>query len=201
MVFVAKRIARRDVLDPDDRGDVAGITGLDVFPLVSLNLDQAADALALVCPWIVNRVALGKRTRINPEKDQFPDEWIAPKFESKGTEFSVVIRRRLDSFMGIGFHANRRRDIERAGQIVDDRIDQVLNALILESRTAHDRDKLVRDRLPADSSLQYFSRDRFLFEEKRADLVIDIRNRRDQIVVRLVNARLVLIWYCLNFVD
>src|SRR5437762_11118207 len=151
MVFVAKRIAGCDVLNPDDRGDVAGITGLDVFPLVGLNLNQAADALALVCPRIVNRVALGKRTTINTEKDQFPDEWIAPKFGSKRTEFSVIIRRRLDSFMCIGFHANRSRDIERAGQIVDDRIDQVLNAFVLESGTAHYRDKLVRDRLPADS--------------------------------------------------
>ena len=40
MIFVAKRVARRDVLDPDDRGDVARVTGVDVFALVGLNLNQ-----------------------------------------------------------------------------------------------------------------------------------------------------------------
>ena len=57
IIFVAKRVAGRDVLDPDDRRDVAGVTGFDVFALVRLNLDQTRDALALVRARIVNRVA------------------------------------------------------------------------------------------------------------------------------------------------
>ena len=38
MVLVAKRIAGGDVLDSNDGGDVARITGLDIFALVCLDL-------------------------------------------------------------------------------------------------------------------------------------------------------------------
>src|ERR1700730_16085974 len=119
MVFVAKRIACCDVLDPNDRGDVAGVTGVDVFPLISLNLNQAADALALVRARIVNRIALGKRAGINTEENQFADEWIAPKLESKRAEIAVVIRRRLDFLMRVGLHSDRRRNVQRTWQIID----------------------------------------------------------------------------------
>ena len=95
MILVAKRVARRDVLDADDRGDVARVTGFDVFALVRLNLDQTRDALALVRARIVNRVAFRKRAGINAEENEFADERIAPKFERERTEISVVVRRRF----------------------------------------------------------------------------------------------------------
>ena len=58
VIFVAERVAGRDILHADDRGDIAGVTGLDILAFVRLDLDQAADALALVRARIVNRVAL-----------------------------------------------------------------------------------------------------------------------------------------------
>ncbi len=63
MILVAKRVAGGDVLDADDGGDVAGVNGVDVLALVGLDLDQAADALALVGARIVNGVALGELCR------------------------------------------------------------------------------------------------------------------------------------------
>ena len=40
MILVAKRVAGGDILDADDRRDVAGVAGVDVFAFVGLNLDQ-----------------------------------------------------------------------------------------------------------------------------------------------------------------
>ena len=78
MIFIAQRVAGRDVLDSDDRGDVAGITGVDVLALVGLNLDQAADAVAFVGARVLNGVALGDLAGIDAEEDQLPDERITP---------------------------------------------------------------------------------------------------------------------------
>src|SRR4029077_3796307 len=162
-------------------------------PLVGLNLNQATNALALVRARIVNRVALGKGAGINAEKNQFADKWIAPKFESERAEPPIVVRRRLDLFVCVGLHANSGRDVERAWQIIDDRINEVLNAFILESRTPNYRDKSVRNRLAPNASFQQFRRNRLLFEEKHADFVVEIGDRGDQIIVRFVDNRLVFI--------
>ena len=57
MVLIAKRVAGGDILDTNDGGNIAGVTGLDVFAFVRLNLDQARNPFALVRARIVNRVA------------------------------------------------------------------------------------------------------------------------------------------------
>ena len=74
-----------------------------------------------------------------------------------------------------------RRNIERAREIIDHRIDQILHALVLEGGTADHRDELVRDRLPANARLQHLRRDRLLFEDRFRDFIVDIGNRFDQI--------------------
>ena len=45
---VAERVAGRDVLEADGRGDVAGADFLDLLALVRVHLQQPADALVLV---------------------------------------------------------------------------------------------------------------------------------------------------------
>ena len=54
-ILVAKRVAGVDVLDADDGGDVAGVNTFRFLALVGLDLDEAADALALVGARIVDR--------------------------------------------------------------------------------------------------------------------------------------------------
>ena len=40
MIFIAQRIAGRNVLNADDRRDVAGVTRLDVLTFIGLDLNQ-----------------------------------------------------------------------------------------------------------------------------------------------------------------
>ena len=54
-IFDTKRVARLDVLDADDGGDVARVNGIEFVALVGLDLDEAADAVALVRAGIVDR--------------------------------------------------------------------------------------------------------------------------------------------------
>ena len=90
MVFVAERVAGGDILDAHDGGDVAGVAGVDVLALVGLDLDQAADALALVGARIVNRVALGELARVHAEEDELSNEGVAPELERQRAECPVV---------------------------------------------------------------------------------------------------------------
>src|SRR5438552_8268463 len=118
MVFVAKSVTGGDVLDADDRGDVTRVTGLNVFALVRLNLNQTRDALALIRARIVNIVTFAQRPGVNAKENEFPDEWIAPEFEGERAEISVVVRRCIHWLMRIGLHPFGWRNIERTRQIV-----------------------------------------------------------------------------------
>src|SRR5436190_1344823 len=133
MILVTQSVASRDVLDADDRGNITRVARLDILAFISLDLNQSADSLALVRPWIVNVVAFGQRARIDTEEDELTNERIAPEFEGKGTERAVVIRWRLFPFVRIRVHSNRSWNIDRARQVIDDRIHQILNTFILES--------------------------------------------------------------------
>ena len=187
MILVAKGIAGGDVLDADDGGDVAGVTGIDVRALVGLNLDQAGDALALVGARIVNGVALAERAGIDAEEDELADEGIAPELEREGAELAVVIGGRIHGRVGIRVHALGRRDVDRAGEVIDDGIHEVLDALVLESGTADDRHELVRDGLPADACLENFGSDRLFLEEIHADFLIEIGDGGDEVVVGFID--------------
>src|SRR5207249_12203261 len=114
-----------------DLGYIARVTGLYVCDFIRLNLNQSRDALSLVRARVVNRVAFAQRAGINTEENQFSYKRIAPKLEGQRAEVAVVISRRINRLAGIGVLTSRRRNVERAGQIIDHRIDQVLHANVL----------------------------------------------------------------------
>ncbi len=102
VILIAKRVAGGDVLDADDGGDVAGVAGVDVFALVCLDLDQAADAFAFAGARVVNRVPLAQLAGIDAEEDELANERIAPKLEGERAEFGVVVRGSLHRLAGVG---------------------------------------------------------------------------------------------------
>ena len=58
MIFVTKGIASGDILNPHDRRDIAGVAGIQIFPLVGLDLNNPTDTLTLVRAWIVDGITL-----------------------------------------------------------------------------------------------------------------------------------------------
>ena len=67
--------------------------------------------------------------------------------------------------MIVGIDALNRRLIERAGQIIDDGVEQRLNAFIFECRSADYREYLQIDGGLANAGLQLFDRRRLAFEK------------------------------------
>ena len=56
-----KRVTGANILRPNDRSDIARVTGIDILVIVGLNLNQSTDALLAAGAGIVNLVALGNR--------------------------------------------------------------------------------------------------------------------------------------------
>src|SRR5207247_8890332 len=105
-------IARGNVFNPDNRGDITRVTGLYVFALIGLTLDQTRGAFALVGARIINRVAFAQCAGVNPEKDKFADKRIAPQFEGKRTEIIVGISDSFHRLVLIGSQAIGWRNVE-----------------------------------------------------------------------------------------
>ncbi len=187
VIVGGERVAGGDVLEADHRGDVAGVTGVDVLVLVRLDLDQAADAFGAAGARVVDRVAFFDDAGIDAEKDQFADIFVRPEFEGEGDELFVVGGDDLDwGLLVVGIHADGRRDVERAGQVVDHGIQQVLDAFVLEGgppATGTSLLVMVARRMPCLSSSGVIG---LLMDELVGDFVIDVGHRVNEFVVGLL---------------
>src|SRR5262245_54503586 len=133
MILITKRVASCDVLDSNNRGDIAGVTRLDVFAFVRLDLNYTRNPLTFVRARIVNSVAFAERAGVNAEEHKFSDKRIAPQFEGDRTEWGVIVGDRFHRLARIGVLGFGRRNIERAWQVIDNCVDQILNTDVLES--------------------------------------------------------------------
>src|SRR5262249_8766206 len=153
MVLVAERVASCNILNSDNRGDIARVARLDVFAFVGLNLNYARNPLTFVRARIVNSVAFAERAGINAEEYQFADKRIAPQLERNRTKRAVGIGHRFHWLARIGVLAFRRRNVERAWQVIDNCVDQILNSDVLESRAANHWHEFICDRLTTNAGL------------------------------------------------
>ena len=81
-------------------------------------------------------------------------------------------------------HALDRLDLQRRGQVVEDRVQQRLHALVLERRATEDRRDLDRERRPAQGGLQHVGRHFLLGEVQLGDVVVEIGQRLQQVLAR-----------------
>ena len=83
--------------------------------------------------------------RVDAEERELADERVGHDLEDESREGRVVVGLALE----LGAHvvvALDRRDVERRREVVDDRVEQLLHALVLEGRAADDRLNVAGDR-------------------------------------------------------
>ena len=141
LLLVADRVAGRDRLQPDRRGDVAGVDFLDFFALVRVHLQQPAETLRLLLGGVVDGRTGRHDARVDADERELTDERVGHDLERQRRERRVVGRRPLDERLGtlVGIEPHDRRHVDRRRQVVDDRVEQRLHALVLERRPADDR--------------------------------------------------------------
>ena len=95
----------------------------------------------------------------------------------------VVVRGRRDFFLAVvRVDADGRGNVERAREIIDDGVDEELDALVLEGGTADDGDELVRDREAADAGLELRGGRGLFLEEHVADFLVLVGDGFDQVL-------------------
>ena len=140
VLLVDEAVTRRDVLEADRSSDVAGAHLFELGAVVRVHLQNTADALALALDGVVDRVARVQDARIDAEERQVTDERIRRDLERERGERRVVGRG--PAALGLVLEDTfDRRTIGRRRQVVDDGVEDGLDALVLERRAAsHERD-------------------------------------------------------------
>ena len=184
--LVAERVAGRDLLEADGGGDLAGAHGLALLAAVGVHLEDAADALLAARGRVVDVRAGLEHARVDPEVRQLADERVGHDLEGQRAERLVEARLALDLLAGLRVDARDGALVERRRQVVDDRVEQRLDALVLERRAAQDgRDREV-ERAGADRRAQARGVDLLVLEERHRDVLVVVGDGLDQDVARRV---------------
>ena len=150
-VAVAQGVAGGDVLEAEPGDDVAGHRDVEVFALVGVHQQDAAEPLALLLGRVVDLFALADLARVDPEVGELAER-VGDDLERQRRE-RLVVRAAVDVLVAAHVGAVGGRDVERRRQEVDDGVEHRLHALVLERRAAQDRHEVVADRALADRAL------------------------------------------------
>ena len=164
VIGIGQRVAGEGVLEADGRGDVARVDLVDLLAVVGVHLEDAADALLLALDGVEHVRAGLERARVDPEEGELAHERVGRDLERERRERLVVIDRAHDLVAGARVEADDRRDVERRRQVVDDRVEHRLDALVLERRAGEDRDDLVLERAQAQAVLDLLDRELLALE-------------------------------------
>src|SRR6266849_6436172 len=159
-VFVAERVAGIYVLQADTGADVARINLVNLFALIRVHLQQTADAFARALAGIQYVTSGLQHAGIHADVSHMPDEWVGHDFESQGRERLIVAGQPQLAFIIGRVHALDWRNIHGRWQIIDHRIEQRLNPLVLECGARQYRHDFQIQRRLADRLAHLFQRER-----------------------------------------
>ena len=185
VVALADRVARRDVLEADGGGDVARPDFLDLLALVRVHLQEAADALVRLLRRVVDARARVEVARVDAEEGELADERVGHDLEDEARERRVVVRVERD-LLAVLVDAADGGDVERRREVVDDGVEELLDALVLERRAADDRMELARDGRLAERGAHLVRRRDVAVHELLHEDVVGLRERLDEPLAVLV---------------
>ena len=130
-----------------DRGaDVAGHDLGDLFALVGVHASRRPTRSLRALGGVHHAGARLELARVDPEEGELADERVAHDLEHqtpRTAASSVGLASQL--VLGAGLETLRGRDVHRRRQVVDDRVEQRLHALVLEGAAADHRLQAVGD--------------------------------------------------------
>jgi len=148
---------------------------------------QPADALGLAGADVEDPAARLELARVDAEVGELADVGVGHDLERERREglfIGGVANRRALARLGalVGLEALDRLHVERARQVVEDRVEQRLHALVLEARAAEDRRDRVGERGLADRGLDHRDRDLVILEDHLHELVVVVGDLLEQML-------------------
>ena len=175
---VAERVAGAGVLEADAGDDVAGVDGVDVVLSVLACISRRRPTRSLLPrAGVEDLVALVERARVDPEVGELADVGVGHDLEGQGRERLLVVGLALELLVALEVHALDRRDVERRRQVVDDGVEQGLDALVLERGAVEHRDDLAGDGGLADGGAELVGGDLLLADELLEEVLVGWRRR------------------------
>src|SRR5690606_31712041 len=128
---VAQGFTRGDVLQAHHSGDVTCQNFLDFLTVVGVHLQDAVNTFFLALDRVVHGFASVQNTGVHTYEGQLTDEGIGHQLESQSGELRAVVGGQADG-IAVVVHTFDRRNVDRGRQVIDDRVEHALNALVLE---------------------------------------------------------------------
>src|SRR3546814_4073815 len=128
--------------------------------------------------------ALFEHSRIDTREGEGAHERSVHDLELQRRERRGIRRRALVRRLAVELDALDRRHVERARQIIDDRVEQRLNTLVLERRPAQHGDEREVERTLADQLAQRIGVGLGAFEIRFHDVVVLLDRHLDQLGAR-----------------
>ena len=153
--------------------------------MIGVHAKNAADSLALALGGVVHVAAGLDAAGVYAEEHQTADERVHHDLEGQRGKGFVVGGCALNFFALVLGRALYRGHVHRRGQIVHNRVEQRLNALVAIRRTAQNRVHLARDGRLTDRALDLVDRELVSFKELLHQLVVGLGDGFDQLVVIL----------------
>ncbi len=187
---VAERVARGRVLEADDRVDVTGGDRVDRVLLVGVHLEDLPDALLLALGRVDDLRAARDGARVDPDVREATEERVHRDLERERREGLGRVGLADDDLLLVAHVvALHGRHVERAGEVVDHRVEHRLDAAVLERGAAEHRVDLAVDGELADGGLDLRHRQLLAAEVLLEQRVVGLRDGLEQlgpVLVRLV---------------
>src|SRR6266508_626228 len=183
---VAQRLTGGGVLQTHHGDDVAGADRRDLLTLVRVHPVDLADPLLAALGRVQHLGAGLELARVDPDEGQLAQVRVGRDLERQRRERLAVVRLAQYDLLGVlDVVALDGRDVDRARQVGVDRVEQRLDALVLERRTGQDRGQLAGQSGPADGGDQLLLGRLFALQVQLHDVVVGLGHRLDELVAPL----------------
>ena len=153
VVLVAEGITGGGVLHTDSGGDITGVNHVNIFPVVGMHLQDAAQTLLGALGAVQNGAALFQSTGVHTEVAQLADVGVGCDLERQSGEGCVIGSGTEVLFLSLGVHALDALLVQGRGHIVNNSIQDFLNTLVLVRGTADNGNHLVGNGSATDHGL------------------------------------------------
>ena len=177
MLRDAQGVAGEGVLEAHGRRDVTRVDLVDLLAMVRVHLEDAADPLALPLDRVEHVRACLERPRVDPEERQLAHERVRGDLERQGREGLLVGDLADGLLIRVGVDAQHRRHVERRRQVVDDRVEHRLDALVLERGAREDAHDARGERAGPQAALDLRDRELLALEVLEGQLVVHLSDR------------------------
>src|SRR5918997_1061561 len=185
LLRVGQGVTRRRLLHAVDRDDLAGAHARALFALVGVHLVDLADPLLAVLGAVEHRGPGVQPPGVHADVGQLAQVLVRLDLEGQRRERLALVGVPQDLGLAVEGGADDRLDVQRAGQVVGDGVEQGLDALVLEGGAGEHGVDLRGDGRLADRGLQTLDGDLLATEVGLHELVVEVGDALEQLLAVL----------------